>query len=713
MSKNRLAFEQSPYLLQHARNPMDWFPWGEEAFSVARATNKPVFLSVGYSTCHWCHVMAHESFENPEIARICNELFVNIKVDREERPDIDRVYMAFVQATTGGGGWPLSVWLTPQGEPIFGGTYFPPDDRHGRPGLLQVAQAIDDLWKRNPQQVIEQGRAIFAALSENSHKSSNESIRSAFSLAINQFASSFDHQNGGFGSAPKFPRASSFEFLLRSPEKDENALQMGLFSLRKIALGGICDHLGGGFHRYSVDQFWKVPHFEKMLYDQAQLAIVFTEAFRILNEPLFAQTVLHTLEYVERDLSDPHGGFYSAEDADSEDGGGRQLEGAFYLWNSSEIMDLLGPSHGRLFCQAYGVLEDGNVPEESDPHAQFKGLNILFRRLAYEDLAKEFGQTLETVTKVLAEARQRLFKRREQRPRPHRDDKVLAAWNGLAISAFARAGVVFQQEGFVERASKAAHFVRTQMWKDGRLQRSWRALQPIALENRIPKRNERSSREESVPIAGFAADYAFLIQGLLDLYEASFYSEWLAWALELQSVLDCEFWDEAAGSYYESTGKDVCLPLSLRDQYDGAEPTANSVCTLNLFRLARMFRNAEFERRGDRILSCFLDKKAPTNLPFLLAAALFREGPPEEIVIAGSPDSAQTHALQYAIRRQFRPNSVLILADGNQGSALLSKMNPALLGMKPQEGQQSTAYICKGYACQAVVTNPLEIRSNY
>ncbi len=632
--------------------------------------------------------MARESFENPEIARLLNELFVNVKVDREERPDVDRVYMTFVQATTGGGGWPMSVWLTPQGEPIFGGTYFPPEDRYGRPGFAHIARAIDDLWRREPNRLTEQGQAIFAALSELSHKSSNESIRSVVSLAVDQFASTFDHENGGFGPPPKFPRASTFEFLLRSSGKDENACQMSLFSLRKIALGGICDHLGGGFHRYSVDEFWQVPHFEKMLYDQAQLAVVFTEAFRISNDPLFAQTVLHTLEYVHRDLSDANGGFHSAEDADSElpDGGGRHAEGAFYLWESSEILDLLGSDLGGFFCKAYGILEGGNAPESGDPHDEFKGLNILSRRLAPRDFAKEMGQPLETVEKLLAEARQRLFRRREKRPHPHRDDKILAAWNGLAISAFARAGIVFQQEALVKRAGQAAHFLQTQMWKEGKLRRSWR--QGIS----------------SVP--GFAADYAFLIQGLLDLYEASFCPEWLVWALELQTVLDHEFWDEA--SYFESVAKDVYLPRSIRDRYDGAEPTANSVCALNLFRLGRMFCNSEFEKRGERILSDFLNKKNPANLPFLLTAALFREGPPEEIVIAGPPASPQTRALQYAVRRQFRPNSVLLLADGGKGSDFLSRMNPAFLEMKPINGQPA-AYICKGYACQVPTIDPTEI----
>ncbi len=688
MSENRLAFEKSPYLLQHAQNPVDWFPWGEEAFSLARATNRPVFLSVGYSTCHWCHVMAHESFENPEIARLLNTLFVNVKVDREERPDVDRVYMSFVQATTGVGGWPMSVWLTPQGEPFFGGTYFPPGDRQGRPSFLRVLQAIDNLWKNESERVIEQGEATFAALrKEIPRQSMVEGDYSIVTLALNQFALAFDRENGGFGKHPKFPRPSTFEFLLRCSEQDENARHMCLFSLRKIALGGICDHLGGGFHRYSVDPFWHVPHFEKMLYDQAQLALVFTEAFQISDDPLFAQAALHTLEYVARDLSQIDGGFYSAEDADSEvlNGEGRRAEGAFYVWKSSEILDLLGTDLGDLFCKAYGIHQCGNAPESGDPHGEFKGWNILARNRTPQDFAKEIGQPMETIEELLSKARRRLFLERNKRPRPHLDDKILSAWNGLAISAFARAGSVFQKESLLKRAAQAAHFLHTQMWKDGKLVRSW--------------------RQGPSSIAGFAADYALLIQGLLDLYEADFRPEWLIWTLELQAVLDHEFWDEIGGSYFESVPGESHLPLTIKDRYDGVEPAANSVCALNLLRLSRMFRNSQFEERAKRILSDFSEKKIPTALPYLLSALLFQKGPSEELVIAGPRESPQTRAFARAVHGRFRPNSVLLLADEGIGSEVLSRTNPLFREMRPVNGQPAL-YICKEYACQAPIVDP-------
>lgn len=692
MNENRLAFEKSPYLLQHRTNPVDWFPWGEEAFSVARATNRPVFLSVGYSTCHWCHVMAHESFENPEISRLMNEFFVNVKVDREERPDIDRIYMAFVQATTGAGGWPMSVWLTPQGEPFFGGTYYPPEDRYGRPGFPRILRAISEMWEREPAQMRQQGEAIFAALKKAPpHQPSRfMSAHSICSLVLKQFALAFDAENGGFGRNPKFPRPSTFEYLLRCPKEEKQARHMCLFSLRKIALGGICDHLGGGFHRYSVDEFWHVPHFEKMLYDQAQLAVAFTEAFQISGDPVLVQAAIHTLDYVARDLSHADGGFYSAEDADSEipEGSGRHAEGAFYLWKHSEIMNLLGSDLGALFCKAYGVLGAGNAPESGDPQGEFKGLNILARKLVPENLAQEMNLPLETIETSLAEARHQLCIKRSQRPRPSLDDKILAAWNGLAISGFARAGIVFGRDDWLKRATRAAEFLHAYMWIDGRLIRSW--------------------REGASSIAGFTADYACVIQGLLDLYEADFNSKWLEWVLELQSVLDHKLWDEENGIYFESSGEDVRLPRSIRETYDGAEPAANSVCAMNLFRLSRMLRHGEFEERSRRILSAFSENMATMALPFLLGVACCWEEPSEEIVIAGPPDSPQTRALVHAVRRRFRPNSVLLLSDSENGSELLFRTNPLLREMKAVNGQPA-AYICGGYICQAPIVDPKKI----
>ncbi|HRJ70804.1 MAG TPA: thioredoxin domain-containing protein, partial [Terrimicrobiaceae bacterium] len=510
MSLNRLAGEKSPYLLQHKDNPVDWRPWGPEAFAEAARTNKPVFLSIGYSTCHWCHVMAHESFENPDIAALMNEHFVNIKVDREERPDVDRLYMAFVQATTGGGGWPMSVWLTPGGEPFFGGTYFPPEDRYGRAGFPNILTQISRLWQEDRGRVESEGRRVTAALRESLQSAAagnDPEGAEPLDRALASFTRSFDAEHGGFGGAPKFPRPSVINFLLRSAMRgsgDESirAREMALATLRHMAAGGLRDHLGGGFHRYSVDAFWHVPHFEKMLYDQAQLAISYIEAWQLTQEAHYADIARETLEYVLRDMTHPAGGFFSAEDADSLlcHGGSEHAEGAFYVWSRSEIRDALG-GNAEEFCRHYGVEEAGNAPAGSDPQGEFTGKNILIVRGAGE-------------SRTLAESRAKLLALRNERPRPHLDDKILTAWNGLMISAFARAGAAFGETRYLAAARRAADFLATHLTREGRLLRTW--------------------REGAGDIGGFAEDYACLIQGLLDLYEATFESRWLHWALDLQ-----------------------------------------------------------------------------------------------------------------------------------------------------------------------------------
>ena len=516
---NRLAREKSPYLLQHAHNPVDWLPWGEEAFAKARQENKPIFLSIGYSTCHWCHVMAHESFESEEVAAIMNREFVNIKVDREERPDVDRVYMTFVQATTGGGGWPMSVWLTPELKPFVGGTYFPPEDRYGQPGFSKVLERIAAAWKQGHEKIAEQGTQIIAALAQ-AEASGGEATQlgaAALDAAYQQIGRSYDAHEGGFGTAPKFPRPVTFNFLFRvyarAPESasGKHALEMNLFTLRKMAAGGMHDHLGGGFHRYSVDAFWHVPHFEKMLYDQAQLAVAYLEAFQITREPLFEEVARDILDYVRRDMTAKEGGFFSAEDADSEvpvagagdPGHSAKAEGAFYVWTKKELDAALGSSAG-IFNYHYGVQPDGNVPPVADPHAEFTGKNILIELQTVAETAKHFKKEEAEVRELLAKSRATLLALRAKRPRPHLDDKIITAWNGLMISAFARGAQVLDDPGYLEAATRAATFVRTQLYDESR---------------KILVRNFREGRSE---VEGFADDYAFVIQGLLDLYEASF-----------------------------------------------------------------------------------------------------------------------------------------------------------------------------------------------
>src|SRR5581483_1902631 len=464
---NRLAREKSPYLLQHADNPVDWFPWGEEAFAKARAENKPIFLSIGYSTCHWCHVMAHESFESEETAALMNREFVNVKVDREERPDVDRVYMTFVQATTGHGGWPMSVWLTPNLQPFVGGTYFPPEDRHGHPAFRKVIAGIANAWKQNREQIVEQGERIIEVLreSQNAAPDSRKIDNDVLDKAFEQFSRTFDAHEGGFGSAPKFPRPATFNFLTRyyARARNQRALDVDLFTLRKMAAGGMHDHLGGGFHRYSVDRYWHVPHFEKMLYDQAQLAVAYLEAFQITQDRQFESVARDILDYVLRDMTSAEGGFYSAEDADSllEHGKPEHAEGAFYVWTEKEIDDVLG-DEAEAFKLHYGVQENGNAPDGSDPQREFVGKNILIERGVAQD------------RQSLARSREKLLSIRCKRPRPHLDDKIIAAWNGLMISAFARAGAALNEPKYLDAAKRAAEFIRQNLWQNEILFRSYR-----------------------------------------------------------------------------------------------------------------------------------------------------------------------------------------------------------------------------------------------
>src|SRR5213083_610224 len=553
---NRLAHEKSPYLLQHAHNPVDWYPWGEEAFAKARRENKPIFLSIGYSTCHWCHVMAHESFENEDVAAIMNREFVNIKVDREERPDVDRVYMTFVQATTGGGGWPMSVWLTPDLKPFVGGTYFPPEDRYGQPAFKTVLERVATAWKENHDKIVEQGGRILAALRESQSTAAAEGKIDAAVLdaAFQQIDRSYDPKEGGFGNAPKFPRPVTLNFLTRfyarDPKSDsgKHALDMALFTLRKMAAGGMHDHIGGGFHRYSVDRYWHVPHFEKMLYDQAQLVVAYIDAFQILRDPHlnplprqgeadakapvrveFEAVARDILDYVARDMTSKEGGFFSAEDADSpvvagigNPGHGKTAEGAFYFWTKKEIDAALGDA-AEIFDFHYGVQAHGNAPEGSDPHDEFRGKNILIERHTIAETAEQFRKPEDAIRILLTQSREKLFAIRSKRPRPHLDDKIIAAWNGLMISAYARAAQILDDPRSLESATGAANFVRGHLWDAAR------------------KTLYRSYRDGRGEVEGFADDYAFVIQGLLDLYEASFDPGWLMFALELQGQMDALF----------------------------------------------------------------------------------------------------------------------------------------------------------------------------
>jgi uncharacterized protein YyaL (SSP411 family) len=728
---NRLAHEKSPYLLQHAHNPVDWYPWSEEAFAKSRRENRPIFLSVGYSTCHWCHVMAHESFENEEVAAIMNREFVNIKVDREERPDVDRVYMTFVQATTGGGGWPMSVWLTPDLKPFVGGTYFPPEERYGQPGFKKVLERIATAWKENHDNIVEQGSKIVAALQESQSVAKTEAQIDAATLdaAYRQIDRNYDPKEGGFGNAPKFPRPVTFNFLTRfcarDPKSDsgKQALEIALFTLRKMAAGGMHDHIGGGFHRYSVDRYWHVPHFEKMLYDQAQLAVAYLDAYQILGDPHFNPQVgiatgeerraayakapmrvefeavaRDILDYVARAMTSKEGGFFSAEDADSpavagigDPGHGKTAEGAFYIWTKKEIDAALGDA-AEIFDFHYGVQAHGNAPEGSDPQDEFRGKNILIERHAIAETAEHFQKTKEEIAKSLRQSREKLFTIRAKRPRPHLDDKILAAWNGLMISAYARAAQVLDDPTYLETGIRAANFLRSNLYNSSR---------------KILYRNYRQGRSD---IEGFADDYAFVVQGLIDLYEASFDVEWLKLAAQLQETQDRLFFDEKNGGYFSTSGKDQSVVLRMKDDNDGAEPAASSVAALNLLRLSQFRDDKQMAERARKTIDTFAATLShfPSAMPQMLVALDYSLSKPRQIVIAGKKDAPATKALLKEVHRHFLPKTVLLLADSNEGQKYLGEKNEAIGAMSMVDAK-AAAYVCENFTCKAPMTDPKQL----
>jgi uncharacterized protein len=677
---NRLGTEKSPYLLQHANNPVDWYPWGDEAFEKARKEDKPVFLSIGYSTCHWCHVMERESFENPDLARLLNRDFVSIKVDREERPDVDRIYMLFVQAATGSGGWPMSVFLTPERTPFFGGTYFPPDNRYGRPGFAAILQSLAQAWQKDRARVEQSGAQVIEQLKELSLTRSGDgeagSGKDVLDAAFHSFRRVFDPRLGGFGGAPKFPRPSVLNFLLRYHARthEEEALEMVLVTLREMAKGGMNDQLGGGFHRYSVDEHWFVPHFEKMLYDQAQLAVSYLEAFQITGNALYANVARSVFDYVLRDLAHPEGGFYSAEDADSAADPAHpheKGEGAFYIWTHAEIVAALissmSPEAAAIFARRYGVEEHGNVHE--DPHGEFGGRNILYQ-------AREVDETA-----VMEQARQSLLAIRSTRPRPHLDDKILTAWNGMMISAFAKGARILQEPRYELAARGAIDFLRNTLWRepDATLLRRY--------------------RDGDSAIEGFLDDYAFLTLALIDMFETTFDAADLAWATRLAERASELFEDREQGGFFSTQAAKTDLVLRLKDDYGGAEPSGNSAMALALLKLARlgargavqeMATREDFRMSAERALQAFAPRlgAAPTAAPQMLVAQMFATGRPMEIVLAGPPDSG----MLAAIHSRFLPGAVVMRAE------------QAPVAMPALEGK-STAYVCENYACKLPVTD--------
>ncbi|MBS1825557.1 MAG: thioredoxin domain-containing protein [Acidobacteria bacterium] len=688
MHTNRLAREQSPYLLQHAHNPVDWYPWGEDAFTKARQENKPIFLSIGYSTCHWCHVMERESFESEEIAAILNRHFVSVKVDREERPDVDRIYMTFVQATTGGGGWPMSVWLTPGLKPFYGGTYFPPDNRYGRPGFPALLQHIAGLWETQREKLIESGDDVIRQLSDMlTAKTKNAELDTqALESCYLAFRRNFDPRLGGFGQAPKFPRPVQFHFLHRyfAGCGEEEAMEMSLLTLREMYKGGMYDQLGGGFHRYSVDARWFVPHFEKMLYDQAQLAVSYLEAFQITEDSLYAQVARETFAYVLRDMRDPAGGFYSAEDADSVIDAANPKEkgeGAFYVFTAREIEEAARKPESDWFSYRYGVRPHGNV--EEDPHAEFTGKNILYQAHTIEETAAHFSVPVDQVAKAIASTSERLMALRNGRVRPHLDDKVLTAWNGLMISAFAKGAQVLDDSEYLQAAQRATYFVLTTMCRGDILLRRY--------------------RQGEAAIEGFLDDYAFFVQALLDLYEASFDVSLLEHAAQLTRRAMDLFEDKTNGAFFSTAEGDSSLVLRIKDDYDGAEPSSNSVMVRNLLRLSSLTGDRAMRESADRALAFFAGRLTTSaiTIPMMATAYLLSLSKPKQIILAGENGTPETRAMLKAARQLFMPDSTIVLLDETSRTRLAEWM-PFTRDMRAVDGR-TTAYVCEDYACQLPV----------
>jgi len=694
---NRLAKEKSPYLLQHQHNPVDWYPWGEEAFQMAKKEDKPVFLSVGYSTCHWCHVMERESFENKDIAKIMNEHFVNVKVDREERPDIDSTYMAYVQQISGSGGWPMSVWLTPDKLPFFGGTYFPAMDNYGRPGFPTLLKKLYEIYKSHKEDIIDEATDAVAKLSQTSHLIRKGKLDSSESITKNTFMTighSFDKQEGGFSPAPKFPRPPIFHFLLRFWKKyhkeEPKALEMAFFTLEKIARGGIHDHLEGGFHRYSVDGKWHIPHYEKMLYDQAQLTVTYLNSHRISDSHGFDQVARKTLQYVKKLLSHPQGGIYSAEDADSfDERTGTKREGAFYVWTYDELSQVLGKDMD-LFEFHYAVRPEGNTPIESDPHRELAGTNTLKQVHTLEETARIRNPPLsvEEVARRLESCRELLVNQRNQRARPHLDDKVLTSWNGLMLSGFSIGYQVLRDPEYLNDAVRLARFIRENLYL------------------RESKSLLRSYREGPSDIEGFADDYAYLIRGLLDLYEASGSVEWVQWAVELQETQHKLFWDPKEGGYF-NTSKDRAILFQAKEVYDGVEPSVNAVSVQNLGRLSVMLDSSELAEHSQDIFEVFHShlNNYPQICPELAAGLIFDQDH-VQIIVAGPAESGLRNKFVELIHSKFIPNRVMLFADGGEGQAYLSKSNSVMADIP---GGTPAVYICHHQTCSAPITDETEL----
>ena len=666
---NRLSQEKSPYLLQHAHNPVDWYPWGEEAFTKAKKEDKPVFLSIGYSTCHWCHVMERESFEDAEVAQMLNHNFVPIKVDREERPDIDHIYMSFCQMLTGHGGWPLTVLLTPKQKPFFAGTYFPKRGKRGMQGLMELLEKVKETWKSNREALVIAGEGFMQSMEEESELQgdSRDISKDILDTAFEMYTRMYEPHFGGFNSAPKFPSPHNLSFLLRywKMTGEEKALQMVEKTLNSMYRGGIFDHVGFGFSRYSVDRKWLVPHFEKMLYDNALLAISYIEAYQATHKQEYAEVANKIFTYIQRDMTSPEGGFYAAEDADSEG-----KEGKFYSWDPKEITEVLGEEGSKHFCNYYGITQKGN----------FEGMNIPNRIEAEGPVNEDWGE--------IEPLRQKIFMHREQRVHPFKDDKIMTSWNGLMIAAVALGGRVLQNESYIKAAEKAVDFIyRRLVREDGRLLARF--------------------RDGEAAFPAYVDDYAFLTWGLIELYQSTYKPEYLLKALKMNDEMLINFWDKENGGLF-IYGKDSEQLISRpKEIYDGAIPSGNSVAAMNFLRLARLTGDRELEAMADAQLKAFVGgiEKSPVSYSHFLTAILFALRPTKEVVIAGDRLSKDTREMIQVLHSGFAPQVVSLLNTGAEEMKLLLEAIPFIREQKSLGGK-ATAYVCQNYACQAPLTDP-------
>jgi len=674
---NRLIHETSPYLLQHAHNPVDWYPWGDQAFQKAQSENKPVLLSIGYSACHWCHVMEHESFENEKIAALMNDLFVSIKVDREERPDLDEIYMNAVQMLTGRGGWPMTIFLTPEGKPFYGGTYFPPEDRQGMPGFPRVLTGVAQAYREKPQDVEKSVEQILSALKRmsESHDSKAAFSPDAIAESAEQISRAYDSDHGGLGHAPKFPHAGVYELFLRHYHQSKNLrfLEMVTHTLTKMAQGGIYDHLGGGFHRYSVDERWLVPHFEKMLYDNAQLLRIYAQLYCITGNELFKNVTEETADYLLREMLHSEGGFYSTQDADSEG-----EEGKFFIWSPQEINAILGEEAGEIFARIYDVSDFGN----------FEGKNILHPILSLEQASKLFRKDVREIAALVADSKEKLFHEREKRIKPFRDEKIITSWNGLVLSGLAEAINISPKRAYVESANRTVQFIFSKMFRDGHLLHTY--------------------KDGKAKLLGYLDDYAFLAVGLLDLYETTFDRTHFECAIELADAMLSEFWDEKDGAFFYTGKSHEQLISRAKPVFDASIPSGNSIATHLLLRLYHLTGREDYLKRAEAVLRTYYDvmMSQPFGFAHMLCALDLYSRKPKEIVVIGTRDDTNVAELVNRIHSVYLPNKSLQLAGPDQS---LEKISPLLQGKTQLDGKP-TVYVCHNFTCSAPATNWEELK---